>query len=1350
MRCRLRRLSNLVGFVVALIVVADAHAQPVKPRISVMVDSSGSMLLTPEIVTTPETCVAQSWNGCVNTGLNPTLAQESCNACVAWTTRVRPACATAWTSGNGCAGTYTNCYRFFYGSTATCGQTLNLSEGVPTRGDGTALTPGCDVDGDGQANDSRMYQAKEAVNNVVATFGEVEFALWRYAQVEGGQSCATDASCPDTPGGSSVLTCENVAGANVCALDAANIGSATGQCNMFTWNGADSTFACSQCSDAGGSAERLLCEAYQLDRIRTGGTSPLAGTVNCALPSTSHPFMMNHGGCDPSGGERLVDFPATGFDDNYAQIRQWIDHQQPNVSTDVEINAQGGTPIAASLRDMRTAIYNSARLDTRTPCRKHQVIFLTDGGESCETVADAVTAAGTFQNMSFTNAAGTVVPDYDVPVYVIGFAVCPPGQPNCQTRQDLNSIAAAGGTGTAILVNSQLELQLALAQIVASSVLAERCNNLDDDCDGAIDEDFPGRGATCSAGVGACFASGTVQCTADQTGLACNATAGTPSPEVCNGLDDNCDGLIDNGISCTGCVPVCADAAHCDICNNIDEDCDAVIDEDFAPTSCGVDAGACAPGTTACVAGTLSCTGGVGPVAEACNNVDDDCDAIVDGMTQACYPPATAGCNPITGVCLGVCRLGTQTCTTGSFGACTGARTPGVEIPCNGLDDDCDGLVDEGGGTEQCNGLDDNCNGMVDEGVATTDPDIGDPCGTPPFIGTCRQGAIACVAGAEVCQGEINPTGEVCDNADNDCDGVVDDGVPGFGGACGSTVGRCDPGTLQCVAGAPVCVGAVGPFAEVCNSADDNCNGATDETDPMLGDTCNTLPGGATVPSETGECQFGVLACQAGGLSCVGAIGPVVERCNALDDDCDGLVDETFPTLGTACDNGALGVCRQTGVVVCSPSGGTTCTAPPGVPGTETCNGLDDDCDGVIDDGPLPLVGTECAPGTGVCAPGLWACTAGVLTCGQPSSGSPEICNGSDDDCDAQVDESPPGSPLPGEEEPCVAPGFEPFMDVGECEFGQTACVAGGLDCLGYQGPSPEICDGLDNDCDGNADDLATCPAPTDACHAGTCVQPCGAGEFPCGGGFICEHLDDVPVPGNYCVPDPCNGVTCAADEVCDPATRMCRNLCDGVTCQTGEQCQLGVCVDCFDVPTLCMAGELCVRDGQGVGQCQDNPCDPNPCQVDETCVEGVCMGGCGAGCPDGEVCVGGACVSDPCDGVTCRTGEVCDPATGDCVNQMCSGVQCRPGEVCVETTGSCIADPCLSTNCPMGQECSVDPGGRPVCADPDAPTIDRVTAAGGGCAAGGGGGGLGAAVGLALLALTRRRRARRAAGGAA
>jgi hypothetical protein len=312
-----------------------------------------------------------------------------------------------------------------------------------------------------------------------------------------------------------------------------------------------------------------------------------------------HGGFVNGAACDPTGAERLVDFPTDGFGDNYPAIASWIDHNQnPFVSTN-ELRPQGGTPIAASLRDMRTSILASLTADRATPCRKYQAIVLTDGGESCESVAAAVTAAGTFQNLAFTNPNGVAVSNYDVPVYVIGFAICPPGQPNCQTRTDLNSIAAAGGTGAAILVNNQLELQLALAQIVAASVVAERCNNLDDDCDNRVDEDFPGKGAACSAGVGTCYDDGTIVCTADQLGLTCNATPGAPSAEVCNGLDDNCNGLIDDGVSCSGCVPVCTDAAGCDICNNIDEDCDAIIDEDFVSTSCGAATGECAPGTTA-------------------------------------------------------------------------------------------------------------------------------------------------------------------------------------------------------------------------------------------------------------------------------------------------------------------------------------------------------------------------------------------------------------------------------------------------------------------------------------------------------------------------------------------------------------------------------------------------------------------------------------------------------------------------------------------------------------------------------------------------------------------------------
>ncbi|MCE9576021.1 MAG: hypothetical protein K8W52_22910 [Deltaproteobacteria bacterium] len=1325
-----------------------ASAQPVKNRISVLVDSSGSMLLTPDIVTMPETCVAQGWNGCTSSG-NPTAAQETCNACVADTIHFRATCASSWTAT--CRSDYQTCYQSLTGQTG-CAQSLNIVEGVSTRGDGSLETPGCDLNGDGLPNDSRMYQAKTALSNVIATFGEVEFALWRYAQTDGGQACATNATCPKTPGGLTIMSCDSIGGTTRCNLNATMLDSTgattAGQCDPYTWNGASNTWDCSLC-DFNNTFERAVCEAYALNRVRTGGISPLDGTstVNCALPSSDHKFIksagafINNNACDPNGGQRLVDFPATGYDDNYDTMMQWIDGTQTNFATDVEIKPQGGTPIAASLRDMKTTILANLAADAKTPCRKYQVIILTDGGESCETVAAAKTAAASFQNLSFTNSAGVNVTGYNVPVYVIGFAICPGGATNCQTALDLNGIASSGGTSSAFLVKNQLELQAALAQIVASSVVTEKCNGLDDNCNGLVDEDFPGKNSACSAGVGECLRTGQLVCTADQLGLACNATAGTPAAEICNGKDDNCNGLVDDGINCQGCVAICSNAAHCDTCNNIDEDCDGKIDEDFAPVACGPATGECDPGTTTCVNGVTGCSGGVGPATEVCDNKDNDCDTIVDGMTSPCYPPATAGCNTTTGVCLGICKFGTSTCTAGVNGTCSGAITPVTEIACNGLDDNCNGVVDEGSGTEQCNGKDDDCDGKIDEGVATTDPDIGAACGTPPFVGECKAGVVQCVGGAETCVGEVNPTTEACDNKDNNCDGVVDNNVPGFGGACGTSVGECDPGTLQCVGGAPDCVGDTGPFTEVCDNKDNNCNGLTDEADPQLGDTCNTLPNGTVVATEDGECRFGVLACTAGGLTCVGTVGPIAEKCNVLDDDCDTKIDEDFPQLGMACDNGRPGVCHQTGVYVCAANGlGVTCTAPQGVAGTETCNGLDDDCDGQTDELPLPVVGTVCAPAAGNCQPGLWACTNGALVCGNPGSGTTEVCNGVDDDCDQLIDESP----LPGEGNQCTDPGFEQIGDTGECEFGATACVSGSIGCVGYKGPTAEICDGKDNDCDGIVDDSAACPTGN-VCQGGECVAPCGSGEFPCSAGYLCENLPTADPPGSYCVHNPCEGVTCGANEVCDEATGQCKNLCDGVTCPSGTECRQGFCLDCFHLPELCTPGQLCIAEPGGLGQCQDNLCDPNPCQAGETCTNGVCSDACGGGCADGTVCVGGQCVNDACAGANCTAGQVCDPSNGSCVNPMCEGISCRTGEVCVPTTGACEPDPCITTECPTGQTCSIDGDGRAVCKVPTGPTHERVTAAGGGCNAGDSG----AAPWLFLLGFAPLfRRRRRAAGG--
>jgi N-acetylneuraminic acid mutarotase len=248
-------------------------------------------------------------------------------------------------------------------------------------------------------------------------------------------------------------------------------------------------------------------------------------------------------------------------------------------------------------------------------------------------------------------------------------------------------------------------------------------------------------------GVGPCQA-GTQVCDAGGQGWGDCAGAVTPQPETCgDGVDDDCDGQVDQGCVCTpNAVGPCYDGA--------------------ASTQ-GV--GACQAGTRACNAlGTGfvgSCAGQVlpAPSEDCATPVDDDCNGVVNEGC-ACVPGATQPCysGPMGTLGVGVCHGGTQTCkANGQWGACAGEVTPANEV-CGGGDENCDGQVDEGctctpGATASC---------------------YDGPAGTAG-VGLCHAGTKTCAASGlawDACAGEVTPSFEVCTNGlDDNCDGHVDE-----------------------------------------------------------------------------------------------------------------------------------------------------------------------------------------------------------------------------------------------------------------------------------------------------------------------------------------------------------------------------------------------------------------------------------------------------------------------------------------------------------------------------------------------------------------------------------------------
>jgi len=233
---------------------------------------------------------------------------------------------------------------------------------------------------------------------------------------------------------------------------------------------------------------------------------------------------------------------------------------------------------------------------------------------------------------------------------------------------------------------------------------------------------------------------------------------------------------------------------------------------------------------------------------------------------------------------------------------------------------------------EVCNGLDDDCNGTVDEGFDTT-TDVnncgvcGNKCDLPNTTATCADSACkvtTCAAGfydinkvdSDGCEYACTPTNggvEICDGLDNNCDGVPDDGNPGGGQACdtycpgGKCQGICTSGTQVCVAGSPICIPGVGPKFETCDGTDEDCDGVVDNgfdltSDArncgMCGNDCTTQFANGVGTCVASKCAL--LACNDGfrdydpvapGCEKCPVWPTTLESCNGKDDDCDGIVD---------------------------------------------------------------------------------------------------------------------------------------------------------------------------------------------------------------------------------------------------------------------------------------------------------------------------------------------------------------------------------------------------------------------------------------------------------------------------
>jgi Putative metal-binding motif len=800
---------------------------------------------------------------------------------------------------------------------------------------------------------------------------------------------------------------------------------------------------------------------------------------------------------------------------------------------------------------------------------------------------------------------------------------------------------------------------------------------------------------------GVCNPGDTSSCGSSKLGL---CRLGTANCEVINGA-------YAFG-ACTGNVEPVPE-----VCNGLDEDCDGLIDDGFADISCGV--GECRRTVPGCVNGAVNTCAAGSPSTEVCDGKDNDCNGQGDDM-------------PLIVCGTGSCRRTAVACDGGVPGVCTPGG-PTSEL-CNAQDDDCNGSADDGfffqscgvgvcfnsvypcqdGGVVTCQPLvgsttencatafDDNCNGLINEGCACT-PGQSFSCYNGPNgtadAGVCRYGIQSCDGGQYgPCVGEVVPAAEACNNLDDNCNGTVDDmGTT----SCG--MGQCFRTVQNCIAGAPqTCVQGT-PTTEVCNNLDDNCDGTNDNGIPNL--TCGV-----------GACFVSVPACVGGANNTCTPGAQTTESCNGVDDDCDGTIDNNIPPA--SCSTGQQGPCSA-GNRTCI--GGLAGCLRTYSPVAEICNNtVDDDCNGTVDIGP-----GCCDAGVDLDFDGYDQCRDCVDTNGAINPDAGERCNGYDDNCRLGTDE-----------------GFDKDND------GYTVCGtmdAGGIDVrridcnddAGFVFPlkttdcgalaTPNTPNTVDDNCNGYTDETCGCQVTRDRDGDGAneCID-CddnAAWNRP-GGTEVCDGRDNdcsratvdncgVSDPcgsrqGSSYVPFPAGTDRCRPDLICvsnvSTGELTCGSFCNQTagaglndSCAPTEGCLRNL----IDSDNLHLCSVTPVGGGAAGATCSiASACRSGDCELADG-TGGYCTDKCTheAGCPNNMVChvyqqpvTSGPFVIGNYYFSQCRPDARASAAGfGLAPGAACTAPnQCQGGtNMCVG--GRCAQTCCTSAECAAGYGCTLD-----------------------------------------------------------